>query len=91
MWSHLASDVSYEELHEFAARWGVPERGFDGDHYDVPAEAYDELVAAGAVPVRSRELVERLIRAGLRRRKMPGLKVPSLKVPGRAGASGPRP
>ena len=74
MWSHLASDTSYDELHAFAARLGVPERGFDGDHYDVPAEAYDAMVAAGAVPVRSRELVERLTRAGLRRRKMPGLR-----------------
>jgi hypothetical protein len=69
MWSHLASDSSYEELHEFARRMGVPARGFDGDHYDVPAEAYDGLVAAGAMPVRSRELVERLLRAGLRVRK----------------------
>jgi hypothetical protein len=72
MWSHLASDSSYDELHEFAARMGVPQRGFDGDHYDVPAEAYDDLVAAGALPVRSRELVERLTRAGLRRRKRRG-------------------
>jgi hypothetical protein len=71
MWSHLASDTSFEELHAFAARFGVPRRGFDGDHYDVPAEAYDDLVAAGAVPVRSRELVERLISAGLRVRKRP--------------------
>ena len=71
MWSHLASDASYDELHEFARRLGVPERGFDGDHYDIPAEFYDDAVAAGAVPVRSRELVERLIRAGLRRRKRP--------------------
>jgi hypothetical protein len=71
MWSHLVSDVSFEELHSFAARLGVPERGFDRDHYDVPAEVYDDLVAAGAVPVRSRELVERLTRAGLRRRKRP--------------------
>jgi hypothetical protein len=71
MWSHLASDASYDELHEFALRLGVPERGFDGDHYDVPAELYDDAVAAGATPVRSRELVERLIRAGLRRRKRP--------------------
>lgn len=69
LWSHLASDTSYDELHAFAARTGVPARGFDGDHYDVPAEAYDELVAAGAVPVRSRELVARLVAAGLRRRK----------------------
>ena len=27
---------------------GVPERGFDRDHYDVPAEYYDAMVAAGA-------------------------------------------
>lgn len=74
LWSHLASDSSYEELHAFAERVGVPARGFDGDHYDVPAEHYDDIVAAGAVPVRSRELVERLVRAGLRRRKMPGLR-----------------
>jgi len=71
MWSHLASDASYDELHEFAQRLGVPARGFDGDHYDIPAEFYDDAVAAGAVPVRSRELVERLIGAGLRQRKRP--------------------
>ena len=69
LWSHLASDVSYEELHMFAAQVGVPARGFDCDHYDVPAEWYDAVVAAGAVPVTSRELVARLIAAGLRRRK----------------------
>ena len=69
LWSHLASDTSYDELHEFAARFGIPERGFDRDHYDVPAEYYDDIVAAGAVPVRSRELVARLVAAGLRRRK----------------------
>jgi hypothetical protein len=72
LWSHLASDSSYEELHAFAARFGVPSRGFDGDHYDVPAEYYDQLVDAGAVPVRSRELVSRLVAAGLRVRKVPG-------------------
>ena len=76
MWSHLASDTSYDELHAFAARLGVPERGFDGDHYDVPAEAYDDLVAAGAVPVRSRELVARLVSAGLRVRKTPSARRP---------------
>ena len=69
LWSHLASDTSYDELHEFAGRLGIPERGFDRDHYDVPAEYYDAMVAAGAVPVRSRELVSRLLAAGLRRRK----------------------
>lgn len=69
LWSHLASDASYEELHAFAAGVGIPARGFDRDHYDVPSEWYDEVVAAGAVPVTSRELVARLRAAGLRRRK----------------------
>ena len=69
MWSHLASDTSYEELHAFASRMGIPARGFDRDHYDVPAEVYDDMVAAGAVEVTSRVLVAALITAGLRRRK----------------------
>ena len=69
LWSHLASDASYAELHAFARLVGIPERGFDRDHYDVPAEWYDEVVAAGATPVSSRELVRRLTLAGLRRRK----------------------
>lgn len=69
MWSHLASDASYAELHAFARMLGIPERGFDRDHYDVPAERYGDVVAAGATPVSSRELVGRLLAAGLRRRK----------------------
>jgi hypothetical protein len=69
LWSHLASDVSYDELHAFARTVGVPERGFDRDHYDVPSEWYADMLAAGAVPVSSRELVSRLVAAGLRRRK----------------------
>jgi muramoyltetrapeptide carboxypeptidase len=73
IWSHLASDTSYDELHAFAATLGVPSRGFDRDHYDIPAERYDAVVAAGAVPVSSRELVGRLTAAGLRRRKGPAL------------------
>jgi hypothetical protein len=68
-WSHLASDTSYDELHAFAVAHGVPERGFDRDHYDVPAEFYDAMVLAGAVPVSSRELVGRLRASGLRRPK----------------------
>ncbi|GGD20103.1 DUF4031 domain-containing protein [Nocardioides daphniae] len=68
-WSHLASDTSLGELHAFALAHGVPERGFDRDHYDVPAAYYDAMVAAGAVEVSSRELVILLRRAGLRRPK----------------------
>ncbi|HSJ21983.1 MAG TPA: DUF4031 domain-containing protein [Nocardioidaceae bacterium] len=72
VWSHLVSDESFEELHGFAARLGIPPRAFDGDHYDIPAARYDDVVAAGAVPVSSRELLERIRAAGLRRRK-PGV------------------
>jgi len=68
-WSHLASDTSYDELHAFARGLGLTERGFDRDHYDVPGEWYDRVVAAGATPVTSRELVARLVRSGLRHRK----------------------
>ncbi|MCU1635503.1 MAG: hypothetical protein JWQ68_742 [Cryobacterium sp.] len=66
LWSHLVSDSSLEELHSFAAAQAIPRRGFDLDHYDVPAERYDDLVAAGAVPVGNRELVTRLRASGLR-------------------------
>jgi hypothetical protein len=69
LWSHVASDESFDELHDFARRLGIPERGFDRDHYDVPQEWYDEAVGLGAVPVTSRELIVRLRVAGLRRRK----------------------
>ena len=69
VWSHLASDTSFDELHAFARGLGIPVRGFDRDHYDVPSESYDAVVAAGAVPVSSRELVSRLVSSGLRRRR----------------------
>ncbi len=65
-WSHLVSDVSYEELHGFAQQAGIPRRGFQGDHYDVPEEYFDELIAAGASLTSSRELLRRLRGAGLR-------------------------
>lgn len=66
LWSHLVSDFALSELHEFAAKCGIPQRGFDQDHYDVPASRYEELVSAGAVPVSNRELVKRLSASGLR-------------------------
>jgi hypothetical protein len=69
LWSHVASDTSFDELHAFAEVARIPARGFDRDHYDIPAEHYDAVVAAGAEPVSSRELVARLTAAGLRRRK----------------------
>jgi Protein of unknown function (DUF4031) len=69
-WSHLVSDVSLDELHAFvAAELGIPRRAFQGDHYDVPEDLYEVAVAAGAEPVGARELLARLVAAGLRVRK----------------------
>ncbi len=95
MWSHLASDTSYDELHAFARTLGVPERGFDGDHYDIPAEWHDKVIALGVTPVTSRELIAILMAAGLRVRKSTRLRArkagrlllaPPLLMPGDAVA-----
>ncbi|MEU6276741.1 DUF4031 domain-containing protein [Streptomyces populi] len=69
VWSHLISDVSYDELHAFAGELGAPPRAFERDHYDIPSHRYAAAVAAGAVEVSSREVVRLLHGAGLRRRK----------------------
>ncbi len=70
LWSHMISDTSYDELHDFAAGLGIPPRAFERDHYDVIADRYEAAVRAGAVPVTSREIVARLYAGGLRRRKI---------------------
>jgi hypothetical protein len=67
MWCHLVSDTSLEELHAFARMLGVPERGFGGDHYDIPTEVRQVAISQGAQPVSSREVVQALRRSGLRR------------------------
>lgn len=72
LWSHLASDTSLEELHAFAARVGVPRRAFEGDHYDVPAERYDAIVAAGAAQTSPRDLLAAIVAAGLRKPRRRG-------------------
>lgn len=69
LWSHLISDVSYQELHDFAELVGIPRQAFERDHYDVIAERYETVVAAGAQPVSTRRIVELLRETGLRRRK----------------------
>lgn len=71
-WSHVISDESLTELHGFARWTGIPERSFEGDHYDVPAERYAALVRAGAVPTTANDLARRLARSGLRFRKRRG-------------------
>lgn len=66
LWAHLVSDSNLEELHAFAAANGIPRRGFDRDHYDVPEDALERLIAAGARHVTGRELVKALQASGLR-------------------------
>lgn len=69
LWSHLVSDTSLDELHAFARDQGIPNRGFDLDHYDVPEEQHARLVAAGARAVTGHVLVKALIASGLRVRQ----------------------
>ncbi len=66
LWCHLVSDDNYAELHAFALLMGIPERGFDRDHYDVPADRYALAIELGAVAVGRKELVIRLRASGLR-------------------------
>lgn len=66
VWGHVVSDESLDELHAFARRAGMPERGFDLDHYDYPIERQTELVDLGATLVGAHELTRRLIASGLR-------------------------
>jgi hypothetical protein len=68
-WGHMVSDESYDELHAFAEGLGVPRRGFERDHYDIPAHLQPAAIEAGALLVSSKELVTRLRAAGLRRPK----------------------
>lgn len=87
LWSHLISDLSLDELHAFAAQHGVPRRGFERDHYDVPAELHDALVTGGAIAVSAREVVRLLSVSGLRRRKAVA---PARRSPGRELLRPPR-
>lgn len=58
--------TSLDELHEVAARAGLPPRAFDLDHYDWPVSAKDAVHAAEAVFVGDRELTRILRGSGLR-------------------------
>ena len=66
LWAHLVSDTSIEELQAFAARLDLPERAFQGDHYDVTDEVRKCAIAEGALPVDSRTIIRALRAAGLR-------------------------
>ncbi len=69
LWCHMVSDTSLDELHAFARWIGIPARGFQGDHYDIPEEARAVAVAEGALEVSSRDVIEALRASGLRLRK----------------------
>jgi len=68
LWCHMVSDLDLAELHAFAQLLGVPEQGFQGDHYDIPETVRDVALSRGAIAVTSREIVEALYSVGLRPR-----------------------
>ena len=54
------SDSSFEELHAFAFRLGIPRGRFQGDHYDLPPHLRSRAIELGAVEVGTRELTQRM-------------------------------
>lgn len=70
LWSHLISDMHYDEIHEFAKTLPLPRRSFDLDHYDVPEHLYARAVELGAVPISANELTRKLRASGLRVRQI---------------------
>lgn len=68
LWCHMVSDTSVAELKEFALELGIPERGFQGDHFDIPEHMREIAISAGAIEVSSREILRALYAAGIRKR-----------------------
>lgn len=68
LWCHMISDTSIDELKAFAKKLGVPDKGFQGDHVDLPEHMREFAIAEGAIVVTSRELVNALYDSGLRQR-----------------------
>ncbi len=64
----MISDTSVEELKEFASKLGIPERGFQGDHFDVPEHMREIAISHGARVVTSREILQALYKSGIRKR-----------------------
>jgi 8-oxo-dGTP pyrophosphatase MutT (NUDIX family) len=65
-WCHVISDESLVELHDFARRAGIPQRSFEGDHYDLPEDRWQEVVDAGARPTSGQQVARLLRDSGLR-------------------------
>jgi hypothetical protein len=64
----MVSDTSIEELKEFASKLGIPDKGFQGDHFDVPEHMRQIAIDHGAKEVSSREILRALYAAGIRKR-----------------------
>jgi len=64
-WAHLMADT-LPELHDMAARLGIPRRAFQnklsGAHYDVPAPLREQAIAYGAKAI-SRHTDRELLKA----------------------------
>lgn len=57
-WCHLFAD-SEDALHAFADQLGLERMWFQGDHYDLTPWRRKRAIAAGALPVPTRELARR--------------------------------
>ena len=64
----MVSDTPIEELKKFASKLGIPEKGFQGDHFDVPEHMRQIAIDHGAKEVSSREILRALYAAGIRKR-----------------------
>jgi hypothetical protein len=62
-YSHMISDNSIDDLHKFALSIGVKRHFFHGTaripHYDISGDQIERAKAAGAIEIRSQELVKR--------------------------------
>jgi len=86
-WCHMAADGSFEELHRFAERLGIPRRRFQGDHYDLPPWLRSDAVRLGTEPVSTAELLLRM--AGPRGERARARR--AARASRRASADAPRP
>jgi hypothetical protein len=68
LWCHMVSDTSVEELKAFASQLGLPDRGFQGDHFDIPEHMRELAITNGALVVTTREILAALYQSGLRKR-----------------------
>ena len=58
---HMMSDVSLDDLHQFAAENGIKRHFFHNNrmcpHYDIAEEQIPQVKSAGAIQISSKEMV----------------------------------